>query len=171
MKTFVLVLLFVALVAAIPIGFQQASFNNTPGPEVPIWATYYCSLQNPGQVGSCNTGACGFQVGPNMGYGIAALNPTYYDGGSACQYQGSACGQCWAISGPSGSTTVIISDCCAGYPGDCSCLSCPGQDGCNWCGNDNLHFDLDLGSFETVCGQGGYEAGSCQLNNAYQTSC
>jgi hypothetical protein len=52
----------------------------------------------------------------NFAQGIAALNPTFYDGGTVCEYEGSACGLCYEVTGPGGTATVEVTDCCAGYP-------------------------------------------------------
>jgi hypothetical protein len=47
--------------------------------------------------------------------GIAALNPQAYDGSSTCHFQGSSCGTCYELQGPSGSQKIRVTDCCAGY--------------------------------------------------------
>jgi len=101
------------------------------------------------------------------------MNPGDFDGGSVCQYKGSACGQCWALSGPGGSANIQVTDCCAGYPGNPSCLSPQGEtDGmCDWCAaNDNQHFDLDWNSYATVCGNQ-VDAGHCVISSARQIGC
>jgi len=161
--------LLLCVIVFVSVGaFEQGKNVTNDG----IYGTWYCSLTNPSQYGSCNPGACGFNVGPNMGYGIAALNPKYYDGGSACQYKGSGCHKCWKVSGPAGTVKVIISDCCAGYPGHCSCLQCPSEPSCDWCASgDHWHFDFDRDSFVGLCGQSGIQAGHCQLSNAVEVGC
>jgi len=98
------------------------------------------------------------------------MNPSDFDGGSVCQYKGSACGQCWRVSGPGGTANVQVTDCCAGYPGNPSCLSSTQPD-CDWCAdNNNQHFDLDWNSYATVCGNQ-VDAGHCQLSSAVRISC
>lgn len=47
--------------------------------------------------------------------GLAALNPKFYTNASACHYQGSACGTCYALQGPAGGAKIAVTDCCAGY--------------------------------------------------------
>jgi len=140
-----------------------------PPPSKPLWATWYCELSDPS---SCNIGACGYTLTgpPCPGCGIVALNPVIYDSGSSCEYQGPACGQCWYLTGPGGSVTVMVTDCCAGYPGAVSCLV-DRVNGCDWCASgDNWHYDLDEASFNTVCGSLA-SSGACQLSNAYIVSC
>jgi len=98
------------------------------------------------------------------------MNPSDFDGGSVCQYKGSACGQCWQLSGPGGTARIQVTDCCAGYPGNPSCLSSTQAD-CDWCAdNNNQHFDLDWNSYATVCGNQ-VNAGHCQLSSAVRISC
>jgi len=134
----------------------------------PIIATWYCSLD--GSKGSCFPGSCGTYSSAVSGFGIAALNPSDFDGGSACQYQGSSCGQCWQLTGPGGTANIQVTDCCAGYPGNPSCLSSTQAD-CDWCAdNNNQHFDLDWNSYATVCG-GQVDAGHCQLSSATLIGC
>jgi len=147
-----------------------SSFNPPPPSNGgrPIIATWYCSLD--GSLGSCFPGSCGTYAPAVSGFGIAALNPSDFDGGSACRYQGSACGQCWQINGPGGTANIQVSDCCAGYPGNPSCLS-SGDSQCDWCAdNNNQHFDLDYNSYATECG-GDVSAGHCVLNWATQIGC
>jgi len=139
---------------------------------LPIIATYYCSVTNVAAYGSCFPGSCGTESRAISSFGIAALNPTAFDGGSVCKYQGSACGQCWQLGGPTGSANIQVTDCCAGYPGNPSCLSDPSDSQCDWCAaEDNQHFDLDYDSFMTVCGSQGVNAGHCKLNSATLISC
>jgi len=134
----------------------------------PIIATWYCSLD--GSKGSCFPGSCGTYSPAVSGYGIAALNPSDFDGGSVCKYKGSACGQCWQLTGPGGTAHIQVTDCCAGYPGNPSCLS-SSQSNCDWCAdNNNQHFDLDWNSYATVCGSQ-VNAGHCQLSSAKKISC
>jgi len=135
----------------------------------PIVATWYCSLTDSSK-GSCFPGSCGTYSAAVGGYGIAALNPSDFDGGSVCQYKGSACGQCWKLSGPGGVANIQVTDCCAGYPGNPSCLSST-DPLCDWCAdNNNQHFDLDWDSYSTVCG-GQANAGHCILNSAQLIAC
>jgi len=134
----------------------------------PIIATWYCSLD--GSKGSCFPGSCGTYSAAISGYGIAALNPSDFDGGSLCQYKGSSCGQCWQLTGPGGTAHIQVTDCCAGYPGNPSCLS-SSQPNCDWCAdNNNQHFDLDWNSYATVCGNQ-VNAGHCQLSSAKKITC
>jgi len=98
------------------------------------------------------------------------MNPGDFDGGSSCQYKGSACGECWSITGPGGSANIQVTDCCAGYPGHPSCLS-SSDPTCDWCAsNDNQHFDLDWNSYATVCGNQ-VNAGHCALSSATRIGC
>jgi len=99
------------------------------------------------------------------------MNPSdFTGGGSACQYQGSACGSCWALTGPGGTANIQVTDCCAGYPGNPSCLT-SNDPSCDWCAaNDNQHFDLDWDSYATLCG-GQVDAGHCTLSSAVSVSC
>jgi len=143
---------------------SSSSTTNTP-----IIATYYCSFDL--SQGSCFPGSCGTTSRAISNYGIAALNPGAFDGGSACEYKGSACGQCWQLTGPTGTANIQVTDCCAGYPGHASCLTSTDAQ-CDWCAaNDNQHFDLDYDSFMTVCGSQGVNAGHCQLSSASTISC
>jgi len=99
------------------------------------------------------------------------MNPSDFDGGSACEYKGSACGQCWALTGPGGSAHIQVTDCCAGYASNPSCLTSPTVADCDWCAkNDNQHFDLDWDSYSTVCG-GQANAGHCTLTSAVLVNC
>jgi len=137
----------------------------------PSVATWYCSLSNSGEYGSCFPGSCGTYSSIN-GHGIASQNPQLYGGASTCHYQGSSCGQCWQLSGPGGTATVAITDCCAGYPGNPSCETDPSDNTCDWCADNNhWHFDLDRDSFVQVCGQSGLNAGHCNLSNTVQVGC
>jgi len=137
---------------------------------IPIIATWYCSLD--GSKGRCFPGSCGTEGPPSNGFGIAALNPEAYTNAPTCHYRGSACGQCWSVRGPNGTTRIQVTDCCAGYPNSCTCLNCPKNPQCDWCAhNDNLHFDLDYSSFMTVCGNAGVQAGHCVLSGASRTNC
>jgi len=98
------------------------------------------------------------------------MNPQDFGSGATCHYQGSSCGQCWAITGPGGTANVQITDCCAGYAGKPSCLTSK-DPYCDWCAaNDNQHFDLDWASYETVCG-GQVDAGNCKLSKAVKINC
>jgi len=64
-----------------------------------------------------------------------------------------------------------VTDCCAGYPGNPSCLVSTAAN-CDWCAaNTHSHFDLDYDSFKTVCGSAGINAGSCPLSKAIQVPC
>eukprot|EP01120_Amphizonella_sp_Union-15-10_P017239 TRINITY_DN9521_c0_g1_i1.p1 TRINITY_DN9521_c0_g1~~TRINITY_DN9521_c0_g1_i1.p1 ORF type:complete len:192 (-),score=29.65 TRINITY_DN9521_c0_g1_i1:73-603(-) len=156
------------------------SLNST---DVPIIATWYCSLFDPTKYGYCGNPSANWVADCNIpvrsppcsGCGIAALNPAYYNQNQAshtCRWIGPACGSCWRLTGVGGSKTVKITDCCAGYANACSCLSCPTNPGCDWCEKgDNWHFDLDIDSFTTVCGSGGVNAGHCQLYSATGVSC
>jgi len=136
----------------------------------PIIATWYCSLD--GSQGSCFPGSCGTSGPAISGYGIAALNPGAFedDSSNTCIYQSSSCGQCWALTGPGGTANIQVTDCCAGYAGNPSCLSSSEAD-CDWCAsNDNFHFDLDWNSYATVCA-GQTNAGHCQLSSATLITC
>eukprot|EP01111_Echinosteliopsis_oligospora_P010042 TRINITY_DN304_c0_g1_i1.p1 TRINITY_DN304_c0_g1~~TRINITY_DN304_c0_g1_i1.p1 ORF type:complete len:154 (-),score=31.50 TRINITY_DN304_c0_g1_i1:93-554(-) len=135
---------------------------------IPSIATWYCSLD--GSKGNCFPGSCGTYT--SNGHGVCAMNPQLYGTGGACSYQGPACGSCWSLNGPSGSATVQVTDCCAGYPGNPSCLSDPSDPSCDWCASgDNNHYDLDWDTFNTVCGQNGVNAGHCELNDVTQVGC
>jgi hypothetical protein len=146
----------------------------------PIWATWYCSLSNPGQYSACGNGNpavgdCG-NVNvyglPGSAQGIAANNPlAFTNGGSTtCHWNGATCGVCYNLSGPAGSRKIVVSDCCAGYPGNTQCTAPNPPGNCDWCAaNSNWHFDLDVDSFIAVCGN--LDAGSCQLNSATPTGC
>jgi len=149
----------------------SSSGSGGTGNSLPNIATWYCSTSNPGSYGSCFPGSCGTYSSIN-GHGIVALNPKLFGTGSACAYQGSACGQCWKITGPTGTTTVAVTDCCAGYSGHPSCLSDPSDSTCDWCAaDDNNHFDLDHDSFSTVCGSAGFGAGHCTLSSVTKVAC
>jgi hypothetical protein len=64
----------------------------------------------------------------------------------------------------------MVTDCCAGYPGNPSCLSENPPADCDWCAaNSHSHFDLDVDTFERVCGSTGL--GHCQLTQAIQVGC
>ncbi|OXK37948.1 hypothetical protein CDL40_05200, partial [Escherichia coli] len=93
-------------------------------------ATWYCSLSNPGAYGNCFPGSCGTYSSIN-GHGIAALNPRAYTNADTCHYQGSSCGKCYSISGPGGSATIAVTDCCAGYPSSPTCTSAPTNPTCD----------------------------------------
>eukprot|EP00026_Physarum_polycephalum_P020043 Phypoly_transcript_22384.p1 GENE.Phypoly_transcript_22384~~Phypoly_transcript_22384.p1 ORF type:complete len:155 (+),score=23.00 Phypoly_transcript_22384:77-541(+) len=137
---------------------------------IPNIATWYCSLD--GSKGSCFPGGCGTYNDPNPGTGITALNPALFGTGSACSYKGPACGQCWSLQGPAGHRIVTVTDCCAGYPNQPSCLQDPSDPSCDWCAKgDNNHFDLDYDSFVTVCGSAGVQAGHCVLQDAAKVGC
>ncbi|KAL0477691.1 hypothetical protein AKO1_013484 [Acrasis kona] len=148
-----------------------------------IIASYYCSLTDPVHLGYCGNpaadwvAACGISVAkpPCEGCGITAFNPAAYNQDKTrhnCQWQGKSCGQCWKISGAGGSKKVMVTDCCAGYPGTCSCLDCPTVPLCDWCATgDHLHFDLDIDSFNTVCGPSGVQRGHCDINEAIRIPC
>jgi len=98
------------------------------------------------------------------------MNPLDFDGGSVCEYKGSSCGQCWALTGPGGTANIQVTDCCAGYPGNPSCLTSTDAL-CDWCAsNDNQHFDLDWNSYASVCA-GQTDAGHCLLTSAVQIAC
>jgi LysM repeat protein len=146
----------------------------------PIWATWYCSLTNPGQYSACGSGSpavadCGnvnIYGLPGSAQGIAANNPlAFTNGGSyTCHWNGASCGNCYNLQGPSGSRKVVISDCCAGYPGNTQCTASNPPGNCDWCAaNANWHFDLDVDSYLAVCGN--LDAGSCQLRSATPTAC
>jgi len=148
-------------------GSSSSGGSSTGG--LPIIATWYCSLSN-SALGSCFPGSCGTYSSIN-GHGIAALNPALFDGGPACEYEGSSCGRCYKLVGPTGTSTVAITDCCAGYPGNPSCMSSTSPT-CDWCAaDDNQHFDLDYDTFNTVCGVQGENAGHCQLSSATVVGC
>jgi len=102
------------------------------------------------------------------------MNPAAFTGGGSnavCKYQGSACGQCWQLTGPAGTAKIQVTDCCAGYPGHASCLNSK-DPLCDWCaGNDHLHFDLDMDSFNKVCGAAGVHAGNCAISSAVSIAC
>jgi len=105
------------------------------------------------------------------GLGVAAQNPALYDQGGVCAYRGDNCGNCYSITGPLGTRTVQITDCCAGYSGQVSCVADPVAY-CDWCADNlNNHFDLDYDSFLTVCGTAGVTAGHCLLSSAVVVSC
>jgi len=143
--------------------------NNNGNGGRPTVATWYCSLTD-GSKGSCFPGSCGTFSPAISGFGIAAMNPGDFGSGSACKYQASACGQCWALTGPGGTKNIQVTDCCAGYPGKPSCLS-SNDPYCDWCAaNDHQHFDLDWDSFVTVCG-GQVNAGNCRISKAVRISC
>jgi hypothetical protein len=134
-------------------------------------------LTNPGQYGYCGNAAAGGvadcnidALHPPAGLGIAAQNPVAFTGGSTtCHWAGSNCGSCYTLQGPHGSKTVIVTDCCAGYPGNPSCVTNP-VGNCDWCAaNSHLHFDLDTDSFTTVCGS--IDLGSCKITSATKVSC
>lgn len=98
------------------------------------------------------------------------MNPRDFGSGSVCKYQASACGQCWQLTGPGGTKNIQVTDCCAGYAGNPSCLT-SSYSLCDWCAsNDNQHFDLDWDSFATVCGNQ-VNAGNCHLSSATLISC
>jgi len=99
------------------------------------------------------------------------MNPSdFTGGGSVCKYQGSACGSCWALTGPGGSKNIQVTDCCAGYSGHASCLKST-DPSCDWCAaNDHQHFDLDWDSYVTVCG-GQVNAGHCSVSRAVRVNC
>lgn len=155
---------------------------NTPPPPPPstgqaIYATWYCSLTNPAQYGYCGNAAAGGvadcnidALHPPAGLGIAAQNPAAFTGGSTtCHWAGSNCGACYKLQGPKGSKTIIVTDCCAGYPGNPSCVTNP-VGNCDWCAaNSHLHFDLDTDSFNTVCGS--IDLGSCKITSATKVAC
>jgi len=64
-----------------------------------------------------------------------------------------------------------VTDCCAGYPGNPSCLVSKVAD-CDWCAaNSHSHFDVDYNSFNILCGSLGLIEGNCQLSQAIQVSC
>jgi len=89
----------------------------------------------------------------------------FTQGGSVCHWAGANCGASYTLYGPAGSTTVTVTDCCAGYPGNPSCLTDPTDSTCDWCAaNSHSHFDLDVSSFERVCGS--TNLGHCQLSQA-----
>jgi len=145
-----------------------------------IYATWYCSLSNPGQYSACGNGNpavgdCG-NVNvyglPGSARGIAANNPiAFTNGGSTtCHWNGATCGVCYNLSGPKGSRKIVVSDCCAGYPGNTQCTASNPPGNCDWCAaNAHWHFDLDVDSFTAVCGS--IDAGSCKLNGATPTAC
>jgi len=98
------------------------------------------------------------------------MNPGDFGSGSQCQYQASACGQCWSLTGPGGTARIQVTDCCAGYAGKPSCLSST-DPYCDWCAaNDHQHFDLDWNSFATVCG-GEVDQGHCVISSAVNIPC
>jgi len=104
--------------------------------------------------------------------GIAANNPLLFSQGAnpVCAWNGANCGTCYTLYGPIGSTTIMVTDCCAGYPGNPSCLSPNPPGDCDWCAaNSHSHFDLDADSFQNVCGS--ISMGYCQLNSAIQVDC
>eukprot|EP01123_Difflugia_compressa_P015665 TRINITY_DN8933_c0_g1_i1.p1 TRINITY_DN8933_c0_g1~~TRINITY_DN8933_c0_g1_i1.p1 ORF type:complete len:166 (+),score=19.44 TRINITY_DN8933_c0_g1_i1:37-534(+) len=148
---------------------------------IPIYATWYCSLSDPTQYGYCGNPSAGWvadcgisvQQPPCSGCGITALNPAFYNQNSSshdCHWKGVGCGECWEITGPGGTAKVMVTDCCAGYKGACSCLNCPTDPGCDWCASgDNWHFDLDISTFNFVCQS--TTAGHCQLSSANSVSC
>jgi len=151
--------------------------SSTGGPITSnIYATWYCSLTDPGEYGYCGDTAAGGVADCNIDAltqpGIAANNPMLFTlGGSAtCHWEGANCGNCYSLNGPVGSTTVMITDCCAGYLGNPSCLSSNPPWNCDWCAaNSHSHFDLDVNSFQKVCGS--INQGHCQLNSAYPVAC
>jgi len=145
-------------------------------------ATYYCSLSSPQTEGYCyNTGDPNHEADCTIdvtsipsGLGIAANNPLLFTKGSSttCHWNGANCGSCYTLVGPSGSKTVMITDCCAGYPGSCLCSQGCTASNCDWCAaNDHNHFDLDFDSFQTVCGSQGVQNGHCVLNSATLVTC
>jgi len=141
-----------------------------------IYATWYCSLTD-SSLGVCGYAAAGGVADCNIDAliqpGIAANNPLLFTNGASttCQWAGSNCGTCYTLYGPSGSTTIMVTDCCAGYPGNPSCLVSTDPN-CDWCAaNSHSHFDLDYDSFSIVCGAAGINSGNCQLSQAIQVSC
>jgi len=140
-----------------------------------IYATWYCSLTNPGTYGYCGNSAAGGVADCNIDAltqpGIAANNPLLFTlgGSSTCHWEGANCGTCYTLTGPAGSQTVMITDCCAGYPGNPSCTE-SSVSNCDWCAaNAHSHFDLDVDSFQKVCGS--IDQGSCKVSSAVQVSC
>jgi len=141
-----------------------------------IYATWYCSLTDSslgvcGYAGSGGDADCPIDALTQPG--IAANNPLLFTkgGSSTCHWAGANCGTCYTLYGPSGSTTIMVTDCCAGYPGNPSCLVST-EANCDWCAaNTHSHFDLDYNSFSKVCGSKGIAAGNCPLSQAIQVPC
>jgi len=64
----------------------------------------------------------------------------------------------------------MVTDCCAGYLNNPSCLTDPTYPLCDWCAaNSHSHFDLDVASFQKTCGDIGQ--GHCPLTSAIPVPC
>jgi len=154
-----------------------SSGSSTGGPITSnVYATWYCSLTDTVDYPACGNKAAGGVADCNFDAltqpGIAANNPLLFSLGAhtACQWNGANCGTCYTLTGPAGHTTVMVTDCCAGYPGNPSCLSSNPPADCDWCAaNSHSHFDLDVGSYQKTCGS--LSAGHCQLTSAIPVTC
>jgi len=144
-------------------------------------ATWYCSLTDPNTYSYCyNTGDPNHEadctidvtkIGSSLG--VAANNPLLFSKGSksVCSWNGANCGTCYRLTGPGGSKTVMVTDCCAGYSGNCQCDQGCTDGQCDWCAaNSHNHFDLDYDSFLTVCGSQASN-GHCSISTATVVGC
>jgi hypothetical protein len=142
-------------------------------------ATFYCSLSNPtASLPACYQPSgyadCYILVNSISGIGICANNPLLFSQGAltVCKWNQANCGTCYQLNGPSGSATVVVTDCCAGYTGSCQCADGCKAGNCDWCAaNEHNHFDLDYDSFVAVCGSNGVNDGNCVLKSVDIVTC